>query len=280
MNTSNRQRQDSRQEILRALDVDRMTSADAPMPVKVAGQEFENAFGVHFETYVHFSKAALAALNGEDGNADASTMVSIVSQQRPEIHDAIGILTRVANMATLIPTDRAAYRGALIRVLELLPNRPSVLAASPNVLCVGIEREGRVLAEALGWLPAGRSIHPDAKRIPYQDGLLVGLSAMKIDGEFTQCMIIDGAIASGATIVATMLALLDHTSSFRVFSVHGTAQGVRAIERFARLADLDLQLTVGHVSGTLNKKYYAVFGASDNHVVVGDLGDTIVAKLL
>ena len=145
----------------------------------------------------------------------------------------------------------------------------------PDTLCVGIAREGRILAKALDCLPSDRSLTPSGKRIPFNGGLLIGFrNAEPPSQEYRQCLIIDGAIASGATLMA-MMWLLQHTvKSFTIFSVHGPCEGLRAIVMFAHELGLHVSIAVGHATAGLNNKYYAI-NPADGTLILGDIGDTI-----
>lgn len=104
---------------------------------------------------------------------------------------------------------------------------------------------------------------------------MVGVSGLRPVDLVSQCLVIDGAIASGATTIAIMELLRSATSSFRIFSVHATYEGLRAIQRYAVHAGLDLAPIVGHATAGLNPKYYAIDPEDKSRVVVGDLGETI-----
>lgn len=127
----------------------------------------------------------------------------------------------------------------------------------------------------MGWLPIGHSMNPHAKRIPYEGGLIVGLSAFPQFINYDRCMIVDGAIASGATLIAIIEKLRSITSTFYIYSVHSSYEGLRAITRYGLSANVNITITVGHATTGMNAKYYAVYPDNTKRVVVGDLGDTI-----
>src|SRR5262249_10651778 len=106
-------------------------------------------------------------------------------------------------------------------------------------------------------------------------GLLVGVTGLDISRLYEGCTIIDGAIASGATLITMMHGLKPVTPRFHVFSVHATVQGLRAILRYALDERIDVRFSVGHVTSGLNDHFYAVLPDQPSKVVVGDLGDTI-----
>ena len=186
-----------------------------------------------------------------------------------------GILTEVANSSPITRKQRVAYYEALTNIYRNLPNDPVEACRDANTLCVGIEREGRMLAEAIGCLPEGRGLRPHAKRVPFEGGLEIGIKGIPELPQYTNCVIIDGAIASGATLIAVMSSLRKAASSFRIYSAHATREGLRAISRYSSLEGLDVDITVGHATSGINDHFYATFPDAPDKVVVGDLGDTI-----
>jgi putative hydrolases of HD superfamily len=122
--------------------------------------------------------------------------------------------------------------------------------------------------------PAGRHLIPSAKRMAYEGGLLVGLDFDEVTpGRYRRCVIVDGAIASGVTLMALIHRLQPSIREFHVFSAHATQSSLRALARFGAWIGVEIDIVVGHVSGRLNEKYYAV--EDDGRLVVGDLGDMI-----
>lgn len=53
------------------------------------------------------------------------------------------------------------------------------------------------------------------------------------------------------------------------------AAGLHAITRYSRAFNQDISITIGHVSGRLNEKFYAVDATDPERMIVGDLGDTL-----
>ena len=92
---------------------------------------------------------------------------------------------------------------------------------------------------------------------------------------YESCVLIDGAIASGITVIALMAKLSKTISHFEILSVHGTIEGIRAILRCADQLNVNISVKVGHLSGVLNSEYYAVSADGQSTLQVGDLGDTI-----
>ena len=126
------------------------------------------------------------------------------------------------------------------------------------------------MAEALSWLPETHSVRIDAKRMKAGTNLLVGIRGHSIEVAYGEAAIVDGAIASGATLMAVMSTL--RMKKVRIYSAHATAEGLYNLAAFASRNGIDLEINVGIVSGTLSRDYYAT---ENGQVVVGDLGDMI-----
>jgi hypothetical protein len=90
-----------------------------------------------------------------------------------------------------------------------------------------------------------------------------------------KCLIVDGAVASGATVMAVMNLLSPMVKTFKLFSVHATLQGLWAIYRFAQGKGLNMTMEVGHATDGVNARYNANYADEPNRVVVGDMGDVI-----
>jgi orotate phosphoribosyltransferase-like protein len=156
-----------------------------------------------------------------------------------------------------------------------LPFQPTLYKDDPDTLFVGIQREGYQLAQSMGCMPEGHSIAPHAKRIHFEDGLLVGLTGISALSSFRRCVLIDGAIATGSTLIAILEQLKSSAGSFYICSAHATVEGIQAILRYAERAGLDLKIVVGHATRGLNDHFYATLPSDPGKLVVGDLGDTI-----
>lgn len=260
----------------RLLGLEHYARTEAPALMQDAGSTFEQRFGIQFWTYTYFPAGALAHLHAQDpqGKVIPPGVVEAAQSDR-SIRADIDVLTEVANASSLTESDRQEYRAALERVYRKLPDPPTQLTELPDTLCIAPQREGRLLAESMGWLPSRRSLHPDAKRIWYEGGLVVGLSALPPVRPYARAVIIDGAIASGATIIALMEQVRHSVSTFHVFSVHAAREGLWALHRYAQLTNVEVHLTVGFTTPGLNKKYYAIDERAPARAVVGDLGDTI-----
>jgi len=249
---------------------------DAPPEMLLAAEKYESRFSTSFDSLTFFSEGLLAALHNTSGDiSDVPSNVVIASLSDHSILDQMRVLSTIANVGEPSTDQRAQYFATLKSIYRKLPTRPDVATQDEQTLFIGIEREGRILAESLGWLPTTHSFHPDAKRIPFEQGLLVGLSRVPDLRNYETAYIIDGAIASGATIISVVEKIRRHTSSVNIFSVHSPYEGLHSLTRYARSERLDLRITVGHATAGINKKFYATDPADPARLVVGDLGDTI-----
>lgn len=251
--------------------------AEASTEMLVAAEPFERRFGIHFESLAHFSKEALNELHhSAELDAELLATVTIASGNDPSIGQDILTLSEIVNCASLTDKSRRLYFDTLLRIYQKLPSRPEGSCSDPGTLCVGIEREGRILAETLGCLPEGHSFKPHTKRVPFEEGLLVGMTGIPdVLPEYARCLIIDGAIASGSTLIALIEKLRAATACFHIYSAHSTYEGLRAITRYGSSEGLDIHLTVGHATTGINDHFYATFPEDSSKVVVGDLGDMI-----
>jgi len=238
--------------------------------MQTAAREFQARFGIAFGTVMHFSKSALHALHAADGDDHAVLRrAQIASETDDEIVQAMATLREIANQ----PVQTAAGRRRYFSALQHVYRRLLVRIPDEDRVVIAPEREGRILAESLGVLRAGIDLAPHAKRIPFNGGLLVGVSACRLQRRARRLLLFDGAIASGATLI-TLLELVGRPDTpIAICSVHAAREGMRAIHRYAVQSQLQIDIFVGHVTEGLSSKYYAV-GAS-HELIVGDLGDTI-----
>lgn len=252
--------------------IPRHSLAGAPTPMRDAAQAFQARFGVDFATLTHLSYEQLAALHarGED-EQELMRNVSIASDTDADILGAFERLTCIANLEQPSMEDRGEYFQTLQSVYRRLAH---AMPPPSERLLVAPEREGRILADALGWLRPESDLAPHAKRIPYEHGLLVGVSPCAPVRNVQRLAIVDGAIASGATIVALLELLASPAIDVEIFSVHAAREGLRAILRCAAAAAAArrVRIHVGHVTEGLSGKFYAV---SSRGLAVGDLGDMI-----
>lgn len=248
---------------------------EAPEEMLVAAEKYERKFAIRFNSLTYFSKALLETLHRLDDPSKVPSNVTIASRTDETILTDMDTLTRIANDGSLTIAQREKYFSALKNIYHKLPARLDEASRDKSTLLVGIEREGRILAESMDLLPKNHSLHPHAKRIPYESGLLVGLSELPQLQAFSKCTIIDGAIASGATIISFIERLRQTSSSFSIYSAHSSMEGLMAITRYGASADLDISITVGHATAGMNAKFYAVDPDDENKLVIGDIGDTI-----
>jgi hypothetical protein len=239
-----------------------------------AADPYEQQFGIQFETFTHFPAEMLASLH-EDLQEELPSTISVVSHGDRSIADLVHVLTEIANSPKPTIEQRTLYLTTLEQIYRRLPFDPRTAANAARTLVIGVEREGRIIAETLGCLPLGHSLHPHGKRIRFERGLLVGLTEIPEIGHYDECVIIDGAIASGATLMALMERLRSITNTFRIYSAHGTLQGVRALARYGANLGGHVRVTVGHVTSGLDSHFYATIPGNPHKVVVGDLGDMI-----
>jgi phosphoribosylpyrophosphate synthetase len=134
-----------------------------------------------------------------------------------------------------------------------------------------------LLVKKLAWDKKAKiTLYPHAKRIPYQNGIVVGLDDTSFDVDVKNAAIVDGAIASGSTLMAIMYFLKEKgISNTKIYSVHGTEKSLYLLEKFALKNNIMLTIHITYVSGILNKKFYAVCPEDSTKLIVGDLGDTI-----
>ena len=143
-------------------------------------------------------------------------------------------------------------------------------------ITVAPRREGTLFARELGLLSKGPSFLPHMKRIPLGDGLAVGIEFLpdKLD-RTSSCRIVDGAIASGATVITLMDIFSSATDRFDIYTVHCTQASVNALLHYGAILQKEVIVHAGFVGGVLNKKFYAVAATDSSSVIVGDVGDMI-----
>lgn len=251
-----------------------LARAEASPTMALAAKNMEERFDIRFETLAVFSRETLQSLHAPTSDGQLHPGIRIASTEHPEVVQWTAELGQIVNRPRLTVRDRTRYLDLLLEIYGRL-DADVQLIRDPATLVVGIEREGRILAEKLGWLKPVGNLHPHAKRVHFEEGLVVGLGAVGQPSDFRRCAIVDGAIASGATQITMLEHLRHHVTAFDIFSAHATLEGLRAIGRYAAGVGLDLRLTVGHATPGLNDHYYAVDADDHARVAVGDLGDTI-----
>ncbi|MEH0981849.1 hypothetical protein [Micromonospora sp. CPCC 205556] len=245
---------------------------DGDADLLAAAAAYEQRFDTTFATFVFFDAALLADLHAE--GPLPGTVVQ-ASDTDPAVADHVDSLTRVANLATQSADDQARY----LHTLEEIYGR---LAVSPVVACRGADlviapqREGRILAERLGCLPGAASAWaPQAKRIAVRGGLLVGFDSRPPATVNGRVAVIDGVVASGVTLMAALHLAAAPGARVDIFTSHSTAAGALALARYADRLRHATTVHVGHVSGVLNDRFYAVDPGDPARLVLGDVGDTI-----
>ena len=246
-------------------------SDNVPCEIYEAARPYELKFGVKFSRFYVFPKNLFCEINSNFELPRENGKLLVASDTDEKIRELFPVLTKAANSSLSTPELRKRYFEALSGIYSQFSRKP---IGGPTVLTVAPEREGRILAQRMGWF-VGSAIAPNLKRIPYQSGLVVGLSGLDIKSSFEECNIIDGAIASGATLITVMHSLKDHVRRFHIYSVHAAFQGIRALFRMAYFLKIDISITVGHATDGLNNKYYAIVEEQPNILQVGDLGDMI-----
>lgn len=256
--------------------------ADAPTYQQAAAEKYERRFDCKFSTLTRFPDKFLKDLHANLGRDEAniqnhSFRANVASMFDESIIEEIGKMTLIANRYNVTRAQNVEYFETVLNIYGRLRGGMEYLTTLDDTLCIGPEREGAIIAQTLSCLPAGRSSRPIAKRIPDESGLIVGLALENIRARYDRCVIIDGAIASGSTLIAIMQRLTSSISEFHVFSAHATASSLRALSRYAQAMQIILFVNVGHVSGTLNEKRYALH--TDGTLVIGDIGDLICPGL-
>jgi hypothetical protein len=255
----------------------RVAVNEAPVDVRMAVASYETRHSAQFATATIFESSFLARLHGPlTATEDASSVpVRTVAANNRDVARAMDTLTHVANVPGKDMASRRSYLAALHVLFQALPVDSRQLASLPSTLCVAPEREGRQLASSLGYLALNRSLTPNAKRIPYPGGLLVALTTCCPIVATSECLIVDGVIATGATIITIIDHLRVGIERFRVVCAHSTPAGVRALQRYALDTGVEIEIHAAIVSGTLNTKYYATDATNPDVVLLGDVGDTI-----
>lgn len=247
----------------------------------------ENQFEIMFGEFLRFTKDELSGkigLGGEDRQGQdwpAGVTVTSEDPDKKEIIEAqMAVLAEIANKDTMADSDPARYRDALLAIYQEISCSPDGFA---DALVVGIQREGFWLAKDLGFAVDNESAYcPHAKRMHYEGGVVVGLEEHNKTPEGkARAVIVDGAIATGATIITIMVKLKSMgIKSITTISAHSTEFAVHRIAAFAEELAMECDIRIGHVSGRLNGHHYAVEDVrgedrAEELLVVGDLGDTL-----
>ncbi|MEU8567389.1 phosphoribosyltransferase [Streptomyces pathocidini] len=234
-------------------------------------RDLESRYDTHFSHLVHFTAQELSALHAP---GPLPPNVRTASAANPEVAQRMETVTDVANLPLQRSADRDRYFQALMDIYGMLPVRAADLASRPDTAVVAPEREGRILAEALGCPPEGRYWSPQAKRVHLDRGLLVGVDD-RLPRQAERLVVIDGVVASGVTLMAIAQLAARPGAVVDILTCHSTRQGALALTRCAERLGIALTLHVGHISGTLNHKFYAVDPDAPDQLILGDVGDTI-----
>ncbi|MFE9635317.1 hypothetical protein [Streptomyces sp. NPDC006463] len=234
-------------------------------------ERYEEQYGSRFHQLVHFDRQVLKDLHAPGALPDT---VRIASDTRLDVVERMATVTSVANLPEQRHADRDRYLRALLDIYAMLPVQAADAASVPGATVLAPEREGRILAELLGVMPDGRCWAPQAKRMPVDGGLLVGVDE-QLPAAADRLVIVDGVVASGVTLMAMMRLAAVPGAVVDVFTCHATEEGALALARCAQALGLSLTLHVGHVSGMLNDKYYSVDPGAPATLLLGDIGDTI-----
>lgn len=205
---------------------------------------------------------------------EGSARLTVTSNSLSWLYDEFTSLSAIANSGQIDARKREKYENTLIKVIRALPE-----PAFDVDVVISPMREGAHLFRFLSWKTATAQWKPDAKRIPAGPGqLLVATQSPPESISGTHCALFDGAIASGATAMATLLLLRNRFSTFHVYAAHGTLEGVASLFAFAEQVGIDLHIHLAHATQGLNENYYAVTSCGSG-VLIGDIGDTIMNTL-
>lgn len=273
----------------------RVIRNDAPADVLMRIELYESRLPGKkrsFDVLFGYSKSLLRALLGAPYSVDELVQkgVYIASHSRPELLGTMAEVTRIANKRTRSKEDCVVYEDGMLRLVHDA-GRAKLPDTSRCTLLLAPEREGAYLASRCslaGWTltTPNKSCRPAAKRIPYYDDLLVGVCThtpytdlLHARANFDGAYLVDGALASGATAIAMIETYSPPVNGWwHVVVGHATAEGLTALLRYAEAAGVNLEVSVGHVSGTLSSHLYAV--DESGAPIIGDVGDTILGPYL
>jgi hypothetical protein len=271
-------------------------------------ERFEKLFKIHFthcltvprrtfEKVQNFSAAETKGYQKWTLQPENSDHSESSEKIRRTLDDAFAVFADIANRKPheyANKDERREYLSQLLEVYQKMQKKSSDLRTAlddATSLVIAPKREGSILAREMGWdqLESG-FVEPDAKRIHFkdaggaEDGLVVGLSGLEIDSptNYKRAVLVDGAIASGATLNAIIKLLRTSIKEFHIVCVHATEEGLKTFQSYVehRKADgITVQIHAGRVCGKLSSHYYAIeedpADNRRNRLIVGDLGDTI-----
>ncbi|WP_323119242.1 HD domain-containing protein [Burkholderia alba] len=259
----------------------RQAAHDAEPGLRATLQTMERRYGIVLPTLVTFSGAQLDALHNRPFHpTHDESRVEVASFGDRRIATEIRRLGDLSRVPEQTAQTREAYKAVLLDVYRALPIDVERLLASDDVFVVAPRREGYLLADSLGWLPAGRHVAPHVKRVKHEGGLAVGHDLTAPPSRYRIGVLVDGALASGVSLMAMMVELAPKVDEFVVLAVHATGASINAIRRTAATLKRRVTIHAGDVSGELNDLFYAVQpGGPASAVIVGDLGDMIAGKV-
>ncbi len=259
----------------------RLPAAQAEPALRDKLQAMESAYDIVLPTVISFDHAALQTLHFRPARAGHhASRVDVASWGDTRIAPQIRRLGELARQPQHSQSDRLAYKEILLSIYRALPADMAEWVADPGTLVVAPRREGYLLAEALDWLPPGRFLAPHAKRFKHAGGMVVGFDLVPPPARYRRCVLVDGAMASGVSLMAMMIELAPKVDQFVVLTVHTTGMAINALRHLAAQLQRPLTIHAGDVGGELSDKFYAVVPETSPPVLlVGDLGDMIAGPV-
>ncbi|WP_249383883.1 HD domain-containing protein [Chitinivorax sp. B] len=259
----------------------RQASEQADNALRDKLRAMEDAYDIKLPTVISFEHDELHELHHQPFDGDASqSRVEIASWGVARIPQQIRQLGNLARQPSHAAEDRSVYKAILLDIYRALPVDVMALVSASDTLVVAPRREGYLLADSLGWLPDGRYLAPHAKRFKHAGGMVVGCDLIPPTSAYRRCVMVDGAMASGVSLMAMMIELAPTVQEFIVLTVHTTGVAINALRHMAARLQRPLTIYAGDVSGDLSDKFYAVLPeTTPPQVVVGDLGDMIAGPV-
>lgn len=256
----------------RYLAVTTYMAGNVPVSWQGIVANYELKYGIEFSVVTFLPNKFLESLAAEEGCQEQGT-IYVASERDAELIGYIDLLGTIANQEDKAADRRQEYMKTLVDIYRRLPATSEARSLQSQSIWIAPRREGHLIATCLRDEAVGLTLAPHAKRILIREGMLVGLTELHIPEAVEEIVLIDGAIASGATIMTILHSLPVSVRTVHVIAAHGTQVSVARLLRFASGMKIALHLNIGHVSGILNSKLYAVRPDESSKVVVGDLGD-------
>jgi hypothetical protein len=253
-------------------EIEMVSSQSASAPLLKAARPVERRFGISFNCFCKFEKVYLRQLHAQPLR-QLAIRPSIAVLSHRGLLTCYRTLRNVANMAAPTLSDRSRYLKSLLHIYKHLPV-PHSARQDVRAVCVAPRREGALLAGLLGWRN-DLTYSPHLKRIPFQHGLVVGIAGTLPTTMISQVDIVDGAIASGCTVIAVIESLRRYTRRFHIYSAHGAAEGIAAIDRYCQEHRIRTSISIGRVTVGVDRHYYAVSARNARRLEVGDVGDIL-----